>query len=54
MNKTWWKESVIYKIYHRCFNDSNGDGGIGTFSDYPKTRLFKVFRGEYNMVMSDI
>jgi oligo-1,6-glucosidase len=26
MNRTWWKESVIYQIYPRSFNDSNGDG----------------------------
>lgn len=26
MNRTWWKESVVYQIYPRSFYDSNGDG----------------------------
>lgn len=26
MQRKWWKEAVIYQIYPRSFNDSNGDG----------------------------
>lgn len=26
MEKTWWKESVVYQIYPRSFCDGNGDG----------------------------
>ncbi len=41
MNRTWWKESVIYQIYPRSFMDSNGDGigdlqGIISRLDYLK------------------
>jgi len=40
--KTWWKGAVLYEIYPRSFQDSNGDGigdlnGITSRLDYLKT-----------------
>ncbi|MGE8206578.1 glycoside hydrolase family 13 protein [Heyndrickxia sp. NPDC080065] len=40
-SRVWWKESVVYQIYPRSFNDSNGDGigdlkGITNKLDYLK------------------
>lgn len=42
MQRTWWKESVVYQIYPRSFNDSNDDGigdipGIINKLDYIKS-----------------
>ncbi|MGG1552769.1 glycoside hydrolase family 13 protein [Paenibacillus ferrarius] len=41
LKRTWWKESVVYQIYPRSFQDSNGDGigdipGIISRLDYLK------------------
>lgn len=41
MERTWWKEAVVYQIYPRSFMDSNGDGigdlkGITSKLDYLK------------------
>ncbi len=41
MERTWWKEAVVYQIYPRSFMDSNGDGigdlnGITSRLDYLK------------------
>ncbi|MBM7557437.1 glycoside hydrolase family 13 protein [Halanaerobacter jeridensis] len=39
VSKEWWKEAVVYQIYTRSFNDTNGDGigdlqGIIEKADY--------------------
>src|SRR3981081_2653730 len=42
IDNTWWKHAVIYEIYPRSFQDSNGDGigdlkGITQRLDYLQT-----------------
>ena len=41
MEKAWWKEAVVYQVYPRSFQDSNGDGigdlpGVTSRLDYLK------------------
>lgn len=42
LNKKWWKEAVVYQIYPRSFQDSDGDGigdlkGLTSRLDYVKS-----------------
>ena len=42
MEKAWWKEAVVYQVYPRSFQDSNGDGigdlpGVTSRLDYLKS-----------------
>ena len=45
----WWKSAVIYQIYPRSFQDSNGDGigdlpGITSRLDYLESMPFGLAR----------
>ena len=67
MNKTWYKEMVVYQIWPRSFKDSNGDGigdleGIYEKLDYVKSigidaiwfsPLFKSANADYGYDISD-
>ena len=36
--RAWWKECVVYQIYPRSFQDSNGDG-IGDLNGIRRTMV---------------
>ena len=49
MKQEWWKDAVVYQIYPRSFQDSNGDGigdinGIRMHLDYLKNLGVDVIR----------
>jgi oligo-1,6-glucosidase len=46
----WWEEAVVYQVYPRSFNDSNGDGigdlnGITANFDYLKQLGIELMTG---------
>ena len=45
MKKNWWKESIVYQIYPKSFNDSNGDGSGGIRGVIEKLDYLREFGG---------
>ncbi len=41
MANDWWKDAVVYQIYPRSFQDTNGDGIGDLRGDYRASRLYK-------------
>lgn len=39
LEKDWWKKAVVYQIYPRSFQDSNGDGYRGYPGDDTEASL---------------
>ena len=53
-NKHWWNNSVVYQIYPKSFQDSNGDGvgdlqGIISRLDY-----LKKLGGRHHLAQPDL
>jgi len=41
-NKKWWKEAIVYQIYPRSFQDSDGDG-IGDLKGFLRLISARAF-----------
>ena len=51
--KTWWKHGIVYQIYPRSFQDSNGDG-IGDLKGICERLDYLVWLGVHAIWISPI
>ncbi len=53
----WWKEAIVYQVYPRSFQDSNGDGtgdlqGIISRLDYIRSLGIDIILAQSHLCLS--